>query len=177
MKIKLFGFIAIALIFLVSFGTFFGLRRSAINNIAGVDFRQVNEANYIKVADYNELVDNGDIKVTVDDDGVITLEGKNNSEASCEFIVTTVTLEKGDYEFVSHAKGCGEKTYHIELRDSADGQIIADEEFTVEEDTTYQVIIVVEAGAEIDTDFEPVLVKAGEKTNFFVNVWNLFFNK
>ena len=174
---KILGLIGIVLICVISFGTFFGLARGTLNNIAGFDFKTVNEANYIKVANYNNIAtgDNVDIKVTVDEDGIIAIKGENKSETANEILVVSgLSLEKGDYEFVSNAKGCGEKTYHIELRDTADGQIIADNKFTVEETTSYNVIIVIEAGAEIDTEFEPVLVKKGEKTNFFVNNWNPF---
>lgn len=174
---KILGIIGIALICLISFGTFFGLARGTLNDIAGFDFQTVNEANYIKVANYNDIAtedENADIKVTVDDDGIIAIKGENKSETAYEISVTTVSLEKGDYEFVSNAKGCGEKTYHIELRDSADGQIIADNEFSVEETTSYNVLIVIEAGAEIDTEFEPVVVNKGEKTSFLVNNWNPF---
>lgn len=174
---KILGIIGIALICVVSFGTYFGFARATINEIAGFDFQTVNEANYIKVDDYTIAStedEDAAIQVTVDEDGIITIKGENETESATELTVTTVTLEKGDYEFVSNAKGCDEKTYHIELRDAEGGQIIADEEFTIDETTTYNVIIVIEVDASIDTEFAPVLVEQGEKTSFLVNNWNPF---
>lgn len=176
---KFFAIIGLAFICIISFGTFFGLARGTINDLAGFEFRSVNEANYVNVEDYT-LTKTEDkdaaLQVTYDEDGVISIKGKNDTEAIQELVVTAVTLEKGDYEVLSHAKGCGEKTYHLELRDAADGVIIADEEFSIDDTTVFTVVIVIEAGADIDTEFSPVIVNKGEKTSFFVDNWNIFNN-
>ena len=49
---KYLGIIGIFIICVISFGTFFGLARGTLNDIAGFGFQTVNEANYIKVDDY-----------------------------------------------------------------------------------------------------------------------------
>ena len=153
------------------------MSRGALNEIAGFDFQTVNEENYIKVEDYAiEATEDEDaaIKVSIDEDGIITLDGKNETESAVELEVVTITLEKGEYEFTSNTKGCSDETYQVVLKDSDDGKIIADEEFTVEETTTYTVYIVVYAGANVDRDFAPTVVNAGENTKFLVNNWNIF---
>lgn len=175
---KYLGIIAIAFIFIFSFGTFFGLARGTLNNIAGFDFQTVNEENFIKVDDYviaaTEEDAEADIKISIDEDGIITLDGKNKTEEAVEMQVVTVSLEKGSYEFVSNAKGCSEDTYQVIMKDSEGGKIVANEEFTLEETTTFNVYIVVYANAEVDTEFAPVIVTEGEKTSFLVNNWNIF---
>lgn len=175
---KIFGIIGIVLLCALSFGTFFGLARNTINDIAGFDFQTINEANIIKVDDYdivNTEDEDSKLQVSVDEDGLITVDGENDTKATVELEVVTVSLEKGEYKFVSNAKGCSDKTYQLILKDNDDGVIIADEEFNVEAETaTYTVYIAIYDGAEIDAKFAPVLVKKGENTDFFVNNWNPF---
>lgn len=173
---KYLGIIGIFIICVISFGTFFGLARGTLNDIAGFGFQTVNEANYIKVDDYTlqNIEDDASIKVIIDEDGIITFDGKNDTDDTIQFVVTTLSLEAGEYEFTSNTKGCSEDTYQVILKDSEDGVIIADETFTVEETTTYTVIVEVYADAKIDTKVAPTIVDEGEKTGFFVNNWNPF---
>ena len=174
---KFFGIIGIALIFVISFGTFFGLARGTINSIAGFDFRTVNEANYIRVENY-ELTstedENAAIQVSIDEDGIITMKGKNEGNTALTYKVTTVSLEKGEYEFVSNTKGCSDTTYQVIMRNSNGNEVIADEKFTIEEADSYEVIIIIYGGASVDKNFAPVIVNEGEKTKFLVNNWNIF---
>lgn len=176
---KVLGIIAIVLLTIVTFGGFFALSRGTINEIAGFDFRTINEENYIKVDNYTiTATDDKEaaLQVSIDEDGIITVSGKNETEEAFEMAVTTVTLEKGKYEFASNAKGCSDETYQLVMKDNADGIIVANEEFIIEETTEYTVYIVVYAGAEIDTEFAPVLVDEGESTKFFQNNWNILQN-
>lgn len=174
---KYLGIIAIALIFVFSFGTFFGLTRMTLNDIAGFDFQTVNEANYIKAEDYIITAttdDEANIKVSISEDGIITLNGKNDTEESMTFAICEITLEKGDYVIKSNAKRCSDDTYQVIMTDSEGGKIIANEEFAIDETTTYTVSIVVYEGAEVNTEFAPVVVDDGEATTFYVNNWNVF---
>ena len=118
---KALGIIAIVLLTIVTFGGFFALSRGTINEIAGFDFQTVNEKNYLKVEDYTITStenENVDIKVTVDDDGIITLKGENKMQGVATHEVATVVLQAGDYEFVSNAKGCSKDTYQLILKDN-----------------------------------------------------------
>lgn len=174
---KTFGIIAIVVLAVISFGSFFGLARATINEIAGFDFQTVNEKNYLKVEDYTITStenENVDIKVTVDDDGIITLKGENKMQGVATHEVAIVVLQAGDYEFVSNAKGCSKDTYQLILKDNNEGIIIADEIFTVTEATEYTVYISINGGVEINTKFAPVIVNVGESTKFIVNNWNIF---
>lgn len=174
---KVFGLIGIILLCVISLGTFFGIGAASLNNFAGWDFKTVNEANYINVDDYTITATedkDADIQVVIDEDGIIEVKGENKTENAVELAVVSVSLEKGDYEFVSNAKRCSKDTYQLVMKDSEGNEVIADEEFTVEETTAYTVYIVIYEGAEIDTKFAPVIVDKGESTKFLVNNWNPF---
>ena len=174
---KTLGIIAIVFIAVISFGSFFGLARTTINEMAGFEFQTINEKNYLKVENYvisSTENDSLDIKVTVDEDGIISLKGENKMQGIATYEVASVVLTKGDYEFVSNAKGCSEDTYQLILKDNNEGIIIADEIFTVTDTTEYTVYISINGGAEINTKFSPVIVNVGESTQFIVNNWNFF---
>ena len=103
-----------------------------------------------------------------------SLKGENKMQGIATYEVASVVLTKGDYEFVSNAKGCSEDTYQLILKDNNEGIIIADEIFTVTDTTEYTVYISINGGAEINTKFSPVIVNVGESTKFIVNNWNFF---
>ena len=136
--------------------------------------RELNEDNLIKSENYVDGLDDkreDGLKIEVDEDGVITVEGENETEDDVKIVVTTVTLKAGEYTISSSAKGTDDKTYYLSI-EAGDNVIIADEDedstFEVDEETTYTVYIVVCAGEEIDTTFKPVLVNGDEAGSFFV---------
>ena len=100
---KTLGIIAIVFIAVISFGGFFGLARTTINEMAGFEFQTINEKNYLKVENYvisSTENDSLDIKVTVDEDGIISLKGENKMQGIATYEVASVVLTKGEYEAV-----------------------------------------------------------------------------
>ena len=167
---KFAGIIAVFAILLIFGSAFFGLTISSINEIAGFDFRSLNEANYFKVEDY-AIVDtedeDADVQVEVTEDGVIKLSGEHKGEEALELQVATIVLEEGEYEFCANLSQIGvlnniKKNCKLVLRDAADGEIVADEKFTVEETTTYNAYIVIEPDSKLNNvEIGPVLVEKG----------------
>ena len=176
MKTKIGGLIAICILAVLSLGAIGGFTMGTLNEIAGFEFRSINEANYFKVAEYDIQDTEGDVDVQIDvtEDGVIFVEGKHKGDEALELQVATIVLEKGEYVLKSNAKRTGEDRYQLVLRDVAEGKIVADTEFTVEETTTYTAYIVIQPDVKVDTKFSPVLVEDGEKTNFYTHNWNIF---
>ena len=170
MIFKKIGLILLVILALVGVA---GLCFGIINNI-----RQVNPDNIITADSYDETLaaereDN--ITVSVNDNGEIAVKGKNETETDVKIKVCDVTLANGEYTISSNAKGVGEKYYLcietgegenlvITLADTADKSTIKVET----DDTIYTVYIVVCAGSEIDTTFQPVLVSGKEAGSFFV---------
>ena len=139
------------------------------------EIRELNEDNLIKVDDYVSTLEDrrtDGLKIDVDEDGVITVEGENETEEDVRVIVAEISLPKGEYTFTTSAKGTDDKTYHMLLAQGENMEIIADDgkysTFEIDEDTTFGVFIVVCAGEEIDTVFKPVLVKGDESGSFYV---------
>lgn len=175
---KIGGLAAICVIAVIFLGAFFGLTMGTINEIAGFEFRSLNEANSFKVENYiieDTEDEDADLQIDVTEDGVIKIDGKYNGEEAFELQVATIVLEKGDYVFKSHAFRDGENRYQLILKDAADGIIVADAEFTVDTDTTYTAYIVIQPDVKLNgIEFSPVLVEDGEKTGFYVHNWNFF---
>ena len=151
-----------------------GMCFGIINNI-----RSTNPDNIINVENYDEGLTaerEDEIAVTTSDDGQITVKGKNEAETDVEIKVCDVTLAKGEYTISSNAKGVSNETYYLCLR-TGEGETAEttladtkdDSTITVEaDDTVYTVYIVICAGAEIDTTFQPVLVSGAEAGSFYV---------
>ena len=116
---KLIGLIAVCVLAVISLGSFFGLTRATINDIAGFDFKTVNEANYINVDSYkikNSTVAN---IYEISDDGEITFDltlGDVDPTAECEIVVQeNILLEPGEYVFNSGVKNTSRSTYGMKL--------------------------------------------------------------
>lgn len=155
---------------------FIGLGFYAVTKLTDWKFKTVNEDNLIQVDNYT-LVDtkdkNADIQIDVTDDGQIVIEGENKTDDATEIEVVSILLEKGDYFISSGAKKCDKDTYYLVLRDSEGGEIVADNDFTVAEATSYTVYIVIQSDVEIDTTFSPVLVEGDKAGSFYTyNIFN-----
>ena len=139
------------------------------------DVREVNPDNLLKVESYVEGLDaerEDGLTVTVDDDGVIKLSGKNKTEEAVQIVVQEVTLEVGKYTISSGSKNTDEETCFISVVNGEE-TIIADTEkdstFTITtNDTTVTVYITVNAGETVDLTFKPVLVEGSEAGAFYV---------
>lgn len=137
------------------------------------EITEVNESNLINVSLYDGTLDNrrtDGLTVDVDEDGKITVEGKNDGETDIKIKVGEVKLAEGEYTF-SAARSTSKKTYYMSLENgdtviyNNDGK---NSTFDVETETTYSIYIVVNAGQEIDTTFKPVLVAGDEAGSFYV---------
>ena len=145
------------------------------------DLKEVNEDNIINVDDYVYGLDDkreDGLKIEIDDDGIITVEGEN--EGTEDIVITVIGsfgLKDGEYTFGTSAKGTDDKTYYMCIM-SDDEVIVADYDeeedrtFEVENDSgtsnVYQLCIVVCAGEKIDTTFKPVLVDGDKEGSFYV---------
>ena len=138
------------------------------------DIRDVNPDNLIKVDDYSSTLDakrTDGLKVDFDEDGVITVDGKNSGATDIKIEVATITLAKGQYTFSTSARGADDKTYYMSL-ETTDLKIMADDgedsTFIVDTETEFVIYIVVCAGEEIDTTFKPVLVTGDDEGSFYI---------
>lgn len=186
---KLIGLIAICVLGAISLGSFFGLARATINDIAGFDFKTVNEANYINVDSYKIQNNSFSSFYTISDDGEITIDveyGDVSPNEEWSIVLQTVTLEPGEYVFNSGVKNTSRSTYGMKLVEIgstgepiSDADIIySDTTFKVTEQTNYNVVIFIAAGASCeDVTFAPVLVEKSEKTKFYVYDFNIFDNE
>lgn len=138
------------------------------------DIRELNEDNLIKSETYVSNLDDrrtDGLKIEVDEDGKITVEGENETAEDIKVTVAEITLGEGEYTFTTSARGADDKTYYMCL-EAGDISLIADDgdysTFEVNEETTYTIYIVVCAGEEIDTTFKPVIVEGDEAGSFYV---------
>ncbi|MBQ8546173.1 MAG: hypothetical protein IJ437_04455 [Clostridia bacterium] len=155
---------------------FLGVGVYAVDALTEWDIKTVNENNIIKVDDY-VLEDTKDkdaaIQVDVTEAGEIKVIGENNTDSATEIEVVSVILDKGEYYISSGDKKCDKDTYYLVLKNDAGDEIIADNDFTVTESTSYTLYIVIQADVEIDTTFSPVLVEGDEAESFFkINLFN-----
>lgn len=188
MKVKkIIGLIAICVLGAISLGSFFGLARTTINDIAGFDFKTVNEANYFNVDSY--LITNADssamVELDINDDGEIYVEFDNSEgESEIEIPLQNLTLEKGEYVFKSGVRKSSKDNYYLVLKETdASGSsiedsdvIYADDTFEINETTYYKAFIGVAAGKKCEVTFTPILVEDGEKESFYVYDFNIFDN-
>lgn len=184
---KLIGLIAICALAVISLGSFFGLTRATINDIAGFDFKTVNEANYFNVDSYVLTNDqaNEDLNFEINEDGEIyaKLNAKDRTDVT-NIPIQTVTLEPGEYVFKSGARNTSKDTYGLVLKETegttvvTDGAVIyADKTFEIEEETTFTLYMFIEAGEKCDVTYTPILVEKGEKAKFYVYDLNIFDNE
>ena len=107
-----------------------------------------------------------DIKVNVDDNGVVTLNGE--AAADEDFIYASVNLAANTYTFTGAEDG-GLSTYYLILKSgSTEQRADLGTPFTVDSTTTYQVIIRVLDGTQLrNVKIMPVLVAGGEPADFY----------
>ena len=188
MKVKkLIGLIAICVLGAISLGSFFGLARGTINDIAGFDFKTVNEANYFKADLYQIEASNGSPFEITDDGEIPMCFDYASTSYSAEIPVQVVTLDEGEYVFKSGVRKTSKDTYCLVLReydesagaDVENGDVIySDDTFKVTSETTYMLYIYIAAGETCDgVTFTPILVEKGEKASFYVYDFNIFDNE
>ena len=186
---KLIGLIAVIVLGAVSIGTLFGLSRTTVNDIAGFDFKTVNEANYFKV-DLYRLTESSGAPFDISDDGEITMKLRESDVPPSNALnipVQIVTLDEGEYVFKSGVRKTSKDTYCLVLReydesadaDVEDGDVIySDDTFKVASETTYMLYFYIAAGETCDgVTFTPILVDKGEKASFYVYDFNPFNNE
>ena len=139
------------------------------------DVREINPDNLLKAESYTEGLDaerEDGLKVTVNDDGVITVSGKNKTEEAIQIAVQEVTLEVGKYTLSSGSKETDEDTCFMSIVNGEE-TVIADTEddstiIITANDTVCTVYITVNAGENVDITFKPVLVEGSEAGAFYV---------
>lgn len=140
--------------------------------------QKLNPDNIIVAKNYDEELTADRVTAIASEDGTITVTGKNATEEDLKIKVCDVTLDKGEYTISSGAKGTG-KNYNLCIETGEGDNLVTitadtkdDSTFKVDtDDTMYTVYIVVTAGAEIDTTFQPVLV-SGDKVGSFYTFGN-----
>lgn len=189
MKVKkLIGLIAICVLGAISLGSFFGLARGTINDIAGFDFKKLNEANYFKVDLYENTPSSGaPFEFTDDGEIVMNFSEIDVPSGGLEISIQTVTLDEGEYVFKSGVRKTSKDTYGLVLREYnsstnsnvEDGDVIySDDSFKVSDTTVYKLYIYVADGESCqNVTFTPILVEKGEKASFYVHDFNIFDNE
>ena len=186
---KLIGLIAVIVLGAVSIGTLFGLSRTTVNDIAGFDFKTVNEANYFKVDLYEDSFEKGS-PFEIDTDGQIIVDWDENYQSNLNDVEVpiqkNIILEEGEYIFKSGVKNTSRDTYYLVLKEVdesnnpiVDGDVIySDSSFKVTDTTTYSAFIVIAEGELCkNVTFTPILVEKGEKAKFYVYDFNPFNNE
>lgn len=186
---KLIGLIAICVLGAISLGSFFGLTRATVNDIAGFDFKTVNEANYFKV-DLYMLSNVTGAPFDISEDGEITFKfrsGQDTDAINDMYInIQSFTLDEGKYVFKSGLRNTSKDTYCLMLKEvDAQGEpvengdiIYSDTSFEVKETTTYTAYFFLAAGNSCDgVTLTPVLVDKGQKAKFYVYDFNPFDNE
>lgn len=186
---KYLGLIAVIAILALSLGTGFGLARASLNDIAGFDFKTVNEANYFNVDLYRISATSGS-PFEISDDGEITMKFRDGDvppNDAYNVPVQIVTLDEGEYVFKSGVRKTSKDTYCLVLReydesanaDVEDGDVIySDDTFKVLSETTYMLYVYIAPGETCDgVTFTPILVEKGEKESFYVYDFNIFDNE
>ncbi|MBQ8738162.1 MAG: hypothetical protein IJZ04_01560 [Clostridia bacterium] len=165
------GIITVAVLIAVGLSALFGFITKGFTDF---DVRELNPDNLINVEAYNDTLedkrDDG-LAITVSEEGEITVEGKNKTEADVMIAIQDVTLEVGKYTISSGVKNTDEDTYYLSIVNGEE-TIIADMEedstFTIAtNDTTCTVYIVVCAGENVDATFRPVLVEGSSAGDFY----------
>lgn len=140
------------------------------------DMKKINEANSFKVDEYADTLTEertDDIKITVDENGEITVKGENKTETDIIINVQSMTLKPGTYTLSSGAKDVNAEKYYLCLTGGLTETVYADAEdgestFSIETEKSVVAQIVIKAGAKIDTTFKPVLVEGKEVGDFYV---------
>lgn len=142
------------------------------------EIREVNEDNLINVDNYAITLEDkrtDGLKVEVNDDGVIAITGKNETDSDVEIEVCSVTLKADEYTLSCEARGIDDKTYYLVARtgtgDDIEEIVIKNDKsktFEVKTETTFTIYIVVCDGEKVDTTFKPVLVEGKEVGSFYV---------
>ena len=134
--------------------------------------KERNELNYLDNWTLKSQ-DSGDgVKVTVNDDGTVKLNGKNNGGNPLVYTYEEIALEAGEYSVWGNAGGATKDTYHIVVKDEA-GNVLAYADFdnnnTFKLDASTKVIvsIVVMGDSSVNGTFEPVLCKGVERVDFY----------
>lgn len=148
------------------------------NGFTDFEIKELNPDNLLNASKYySTLADkrSDGLKVDVDDDGVITIDGENKTDDDVPLVVAILTLEKGEYTISSSARGTGTKTYYMQLRygeGETETVIIADDgedsTFELEAATQCYVEIIVCAGEKIDATFKPVIVSGDMAGRFYI---------
>ena len=166
------GIILVAVLIAVGVSAIFGFITKGFQEF---DIREPNPDNIINVEQYNEALDaerEDGLTVEVDEDGAITVSGKNKTEADVKIAIQDVTLEVGKYTISSGAKNTDDETYFLSIVNGEE-EIIADTEddstiAITANDTTCTIYITVCAGESVDTTFYPVLVEGSKTGDFYV---------
>ena len=169
---KLAGIILVAVLIAVGVSAIFGAITKGFQEF---DIREPNPDNIINVEQYNEALDaerEDGLKVEFDEDGAITVSGKNKTEEDVKIAIQDVTLEVGKYTISSGAKNTDDETYFLSIVNGEE-EIIADTEddstiAITANDTTCTIYITVCAGESVDTTFYPVLVEGSKTGDFYV---------
>ena len=148
------------------------------NGFTDFEIKELNPDNLFNASMYSDALANkrsDGLKVDVDDDGVITIDGENKTDDDVMIVVGQLTLAKGEYTISSSARGTGTKTYYMQIHygtGETETVIIADDgedsTFELEEETECIVEIIVCAGEEIDTTFKPVIVSGDKAGRFYI---------
>ena len=147
---------------------FGGLNDMSVENAKDVFERKLNEDNLytsecVTITDRN---DGNGIKVTVNENGSITVKGEADSVVN--YPIATVSLKAGEYTFTA-LEGASLKGAYVSL--SLEGvDISADftgNTFTVVEDTEVALTLHIAEGTEINATVYPVIVEGDEAGAYF----------
>ncbi len=147
---------------------FGGFNEMSIDNAKDVFERELNENNLytsecITITDRN---DGNGIKLTVNENGSISIKGK--ADSAIEYDIAEVTLKAGKYTFTA-LDDASLKTAYVSL-DLEGVDFNADftgNTFTVVEDTTVTLTIHIAEGTEINATVYPVIVEGDEAGSYF----------
>ena len=165
------GIILIIVLLSVGLSAIFGAITKGFQDF---DVREVNPDNHLKVESYVEGLDakrEDGLTVTVDEDGVIKINGKNKTEEAIQIAIQEITLEVGKYTISSGSKNTDEKACFLSIVYSEE-TVIADTDeatFTITANgTAATVYFTVNAGENVDITLKPVLVEGSKVASFYV---------